>query len=53
MTDITQIDLSQFLEKEEVLEEQIQMAKDAKAFKESCGKYPLEVYRMEKFKPTL
>ena len=46
------MDLSQFLEKEEMVEYHKQLAIEAEAFLQSCGKQPLEVFRMEKFTPT-
>lgn len=51
--DITELDLSEFLEKEETSELSKKLVEESKAFMASCGKEPLEVYRIEKFVPTL
>lgn len=51
--DITELDLSEFLEKEENREVSKKLIEESKAFMASCGKEALEVYRIEKFKPTL
>mmetsp|Transcript_35945 Transcript_35945/g.55231 ORF Transcript_35945/g.55231 Transcript_35945/m.55231 type:complete len:101 (+) Transcript_35945:37-339(+) len=50
--DITELDLSEFLEKEEREELSKKLIAESEAFMASCGKDPLEVYRIEKFKPT-
>ena len=50
--DITELDLSEFLEKEETSELSKKLVEESKAFMASCGKEPLEVYRIEKFVPT-
>ena len=51
--DITDLDLSQFLESEERVERDKILVEKCKEFMASCGSKPLEVYRMEKFTPTL
>jgi gelsolin len=51
--DITDLDLSEFLEKEESSELSKKLVAESEAFMKSCGQKPLEVYRIEKFKPTL
>lgn len=51
--DITDMDLSDFREKEEQVEYHKKLAEEAEAFMASCGKKPLEVFRIEKFTPTL
>jgi hypothetical protein len=51
--DITDLDLSEFLEKEESSELSKKLVAESEAFMKSCGKKPLEVYRIEKFRPTL
>lgn len=51
--DITEMDVSEFLEKEELAEHSKKLAEHAEEFVASVGKEPLEVYRIEKFKPTL
>jgi gelsolin len=51
--DITDLDLSEFLEKEETTQLSLKLVEESKAFMASCGKLPLEVYRIEKFVPTL
>lgn len=50
--DITDLDLSEFLESEELIENQKKLIAEAEAFLKSCGKEALEVYRIEKFVPT-
>ena len=50
--DITELDVSQFLEKEENVERDKKLAAACVEFMGSCGKDTLEVYRMEKFTPT-
>jgi len=50
--DVTDIDISEFLEAGERVEISKQKAAEADAFMRSCGKNPLEVYRIEKFVPT-
>jgi hypothetical protein len=45
--DITELDISTFLEKEELAEHMAKLAEHAEAFLASCGKDPLEVYRIE------
>jgi len=47
------MDLSEFLESEEQLERSKQLIAASEEFMASCGKEPLEVYRVEKFVPTL
>ena len=51
--DITDLDISEFKEKEETLALQQEAIAKSDAFMKSVGKEPLEVYRMEKFVPTL
>ena len=51
--DITEMDMSEFLEKEELQEHTAKLAANAEAFLASCGKLPIEIYRIEKFVPTL
>jgi len=51
--DVTDLDISEFLESEEQIEKSKKLIEESKAFMASCGKEPLEVYRIEKFKPTL
>ena len=51
--DITDIDISEFLESEEKVELSKKLCEEAKEFMASCGKEVLEVYRIEKFKPTM
>jgi len=51
--DITELDLSEFLESEEQIERSKQIIKENDAFMKSVGQGDLEVYRMEAFKPTL
>jgi len=50
--DVTDIDISEFLEKEERIEQSKKLAAEADAFMASCGKEPFEIYRIEKFVPT-
>ena len=50
--DITDLDLSEFLESEEQIERSKKLVAESEAFMASCGKNPLEVYRIEKFVPT-
>jgi hypothetical protein len=50
--DITELDLSEFLESEERTARSEKLVEAAKAFMASCGKDPLEIYRIEKFTPT-
>ena len=50
--DVTDIDCSQFLEREEQAEYHKKLAQEAEAFMCSIGKRPLEIFRMEKFVPT-
>lgn len=47
------MDLSEFLESEEQVEKNKLMAAAAEEFLKSCGKENIEIYRIEKFKPTL
>lgn len=47
--DVTDLDVSEFLESEEQIERSKKLVEECKAFMESCGKEPLEVYRIEKF----
>ena len=51
--DITDLDISTFKEKEETLALQKEAIAKSDAFMATVGKEPLEVYRMEKFCPTL
>jgi hypothetical protein len=51
--DITDMDLSEFLEKDEQDVKNKELAALAEEFLKSCGKENIEVYRIEKFKPTL
>jgi hypothetical protein len=51
--DITDLDISDFKEKEETLALQKEAIAKSDAFMASVGKEPLEIYRMEKFVPTL
>ena len=51
--DITELDISGFLESEEQIELSKKLIAECDVFMKSCGKVPLEVYRIEKFKPTL
>ena len=46
------MDLSNFLEREEQAEYHKKLAAEAEAFLQSCGKKPIEVFRMEAFVPT-
>ena len=50
--DITDINIDDFLEKEERIALNAEKAAEADAFMKSCGKNALEVYRIEKFVPT-
>jgi hypothetical protein len=50
--DITDLDLSEFLESEEQIERSKKLVEESKAFMASCGKDPIEIYRIEKFVPT-
>ena len=50
--DITDIDISEFLESEEQVEKNKQIVAECEAFMKSVGQLPIEIYRMEKFKPT-
>lgn len=50
--DVTNIDINDFLEKEERIALSKERAAEAEAFLKSCGKKALEVYRIEKFVPT-
>jgi hypothetical protein len=50
--DITELDLSEFLEGEEREEKSKKLIEESKAFMASCGKDPMEIYRIEKFVPT-
>ena len=47
------MDLSEFLEKEEMDERDKKLIEACNIFMASCGKSMVEVYRMEKFSPTL
>lgn len=51
--DITELDISGFLESEEQIELSKKLIAECDVFMKSVGKVPLEVYRIEKFKPTL
>ena len=51
--DVTDLDISEFLESEEQIEKSKKLIEESKAFMESCGKDPMEIYRIEKFRPTL
>lgn len=46
------MDLTGFLEKEEMAEHHAKLVEECEEFMNSCGKEPLEVYRIEKFNPT-
>lgn len=50
--DITTLNIDEFLESEERVQLSKERAAEAEAFMKSCGKKPLEVYRIEKFVPT-
>jgi len=50
--DVTELDISEFLEDEECRARSEKLIAESKAFMASCGKDPLEIYRIEKFKPT-
>ena len=50
--DVTNIDINDFLEKEERIALSKERAAEAEAFLKSCGKKQLEIYRIEKFVPT-
>jgi hypothetical protein len=50
--DITDLDISEFLESEEQIERSKKLIAESEAFMASCGKQPLEIYRIEKFVPT-
>ena len=50
--DVTDLDISEFLESDEQIERSKKLIEQSKAFMESCGKDPLEVFRIEKFVPT-
>ena len=50
--DITDLDISEFLESEESVERHKKLVEECEAFMKSVGQEPIEVYRMEKFKPT-
>lgn len=50
--DITELDISEYLEGEEREEKSKKLIEESKAFMASCGKDPMEVYRIEKFVPT-
>lgn len=50
--DITDIDISEFLEKEDKLALSKEKIAECEAFMKTCGKHELEVYRIEKFVPT-
>ena len=51
--DVTDLDISEFLESEEQIEKSKRLIEESKAFMASCGKEQLEIYRIEKFVPTL
>jgi len=51
--DITELDISTWVEKEELADHMAKLAANAEEFLASIGKAPLEVYRIEQFKPTL
>jgi hypothetical protein len=51
--DITELDISEFLESEEQIEKSKQIIAENDIFMKSVGHTALEVYRIEKFKPTL
>lgn len=51
--DITNFDISTWVEKEELAEYTAKLAANAEAFLATIGKEDLEVYRIEQFKPTL
>ena len=50
--DVTDINIDEFLEKDERIALSKERAAEAEAFLKSCGKKGLEVYRIEKFVPT-
>ena len=50
--DITDLDISEFMESEESVAKHKQLVAECEAFMNSVGQLPIEVYRMEKFKPT-
>jgi hypothetical protein len=50
--DVTDLDISGFLESEERVERDKKLIEESKAFMASCGKNKLEIYRIEKFVPT-
>jgi len=50
--DITDLDISEFLETEEQLVRSKRLIEESKEFLASCGKQQLEIYRIEKFVPT-
>jgi len=50
--DVTELDLSEYLESEEREERSKKLIAESEAFMKSCGKDDLEVYRIEKFTPT-
>jgi hypothetical protein len=50
--DVTDLDISEFLETEEQLARSEKLIAESKAFMASCGKDPMEIYRIEKFVPT-
>jgi gelsolin len=51
--DVTDINIDDFLEKDEKIALSKEKAAEAEAFLNNCGKAKLEVYRMEQFVPTL
>jgi hypothetical protein len=51
--DITNLDISTWVEKEELTDYMAKLAENAEAFLASIGKEDLEVYRIEQFTPTL
>lgn len=51
--DITDFDVSKWVEKEDMQEHMAMLAANATEFLNSVGKDALEVYRIEQFKPTL
>jgi hypothetical protein len=50
--DITELDISNFLEKEELAAEMAKLAANAEAFLSQCGTDPLEIFRVEQFNPV-
>lgn len=51
--DITNFDISTWVEKEELSDYMAKLAANAEEFLASIGKQDLEIYRIEQFKPTI